>query len=163
MRKSRSSLLTTSGCSPCGKCLQLWIGATERLSAISLQIAFMSNKRPTASKSRPHSERTGQRISVRRLQDPARRDRNSANHVQGQRSAPLLCPFVRVFCRTWKLKSAKICKSLRSRNRLRHSMIANCFSGQVNYKFNRPLAFGSELQDLGRQELRPGQWRHPVV
>jgi hypothetical protein len=34
-------------------------------------------------------------------------------------------------------------------------MIANCFSGQVNYEFNRPLAFGSELRDLGRQELRP--------
>jgi hypothetical protein len=111
------------------------------LSAISLQIAFMSNKRPTASKSRPHSERTGQRISVRRLQDPARRDRNSANHVQGQRSAPLLCPFVRVFCRTWKLKSAKICKSLRSRNRLRH--VDDC----------QLLFWPSELQ------ISIGRWR----
>jgi hypothetical protein len=120
MRKSRSSLLTTSGCSSCGKCLQLWIGATERLSAISLQIAFMSNKRPTASKSRPHSERTGQRISVRRLQDPARRDRNSANHVQGQRSAPLLLSFCTRVLPNLEIKVRKDLQILTKPQSLRH-------------------------------------------
>src|SRR4029077_16255474 len=59
LRKSRSSLLTTSGCSSCGRWPQFLIGATERFSAISLQIAFMSNRRPTAPKSSPQRERTG--------------------------------------------------------------------------------------------------------
>src|SRR6266702_3669769 len=58
-RKSRRSLLTASGCSSCGRWPQLSIGATERFSAISLQTAFMSKRRPTAPKSSPQSESTG--------------------------------------------------------------------------------------------------------
>jgi hypothetical protein len=38
---------------------QFLVGAPERFSAISLQIAFTSNRRPTALKSSPQIERTG--------------------------------------------------------------------------------------------------------
>src|SRR5260370_39416445 len=57
LRKSRSSLLTTAGCSSCGRWPQFLIGATERFSSISLQIAFMSNVTPPAPNSSPQPEK----------------------------------------------------------------------------------------------------------